>query len=64
MYKHHFVGTDYDLETGEAHMVVCMYCDCKPYQASEFPCVDEEQEARADYLVSVHVEESRMEEGE
>jgi len=38
-------------------------CDCKPYQASEFPCVDEEQEARADYLVSVHVEESRMEEG-
>ncbi len=60
MYKHHFVGTDCDLETGEAHMVVCMYCDCKPYQASEFPCVDEEQEARADYLVSVHVEEGRM----
>ena len=62
MYKHHFVGTDYDLETGEAHMVVCMYCDCKPYQASEFPCVDEEQEARGDYLLSVHLEETRMEE--
>jgi len=63
MYKHHFVGTDHDLDTGEANLVVCMYCDCKPYHADE-PCVDEEQEARADYLVSVHVEESRMEEGE
>ncbi len=61
MYKHHFMPSDYDAD-GVAQLVTCMYCDCKPYHADE-PCVDEEQEARADYLVSVHVEEARMEEG-
>ena len=61
MPKHHFIGTDYDLETGEAHNIECAWCCVSVYHADE-PCVDEEQEARADYLVSVHVEESRMEE--
>ena len=61
IYKHHFMPSDYDAD-GVAQLVTCMFCDCKPYHADE-PCIDQEQEARADYLVSVHVEEARMEEG-
>ena len=61
IYKHHFMPSEPDSE-GIPQLVTCIYCDCKIYQASQFPCVDEEQEARADYLLSVHLEEARMEE--
>ena len=61
IYKHHFMPSEPDSE-GIPQLVTCIYCDCKIYHADE-PCVDEEQEARADYLVNVHLEEARMEEG-